>query len=97
MKRHSFFAVSLFLLFASCILVSCMDAEKSYREGDYEGVVKALEWKKVLTNDDYILKADSLFALGRAMTNPSRTTCSSFSFQTPPPRNVSMQSVASSN
>ena len=65
MKRHSFFAVSLFLLFASCILVSCMDAEKSYREGDYEGVVKALEWKKVLTNDDYILKADSLFALGR--------------------------------
>ena len=65
MKRHSFFAVSLFLLLSLGLLVSCMDAEKSYREGDYEGAVKALEWKKNLTNEDYIIKADSLFALGR--------------------------------
>lgn len=66
MKRHSFFAVSLFLFLACMFLLcSCIDASKNFEAGDYEGALEALAWKGGLSTDDYLLKADSLFVLDR--------------------------------
>lgn len=66
MKRFSFFAIPLFLLLLSLFLLcSCLNPQKSFEAGDYEGTLAKLEWKKDLSNEDYLLRADSLFALDR--------------------------------